>query len=86
MFIVIAQRDQRPLNFTEANVVLSDDRRIERVEIEQKNVLFVESFHRLNDVTSLIFFSVSLFIILIVFVFTELVRNNETSFDALMHD
>ena len=90
VFVSIAvegrEGDKRPLDDTEADIVLPDDTGIQAVEIEQKNEIFVESLHRIEHMASLVFLAVDFLLFLSTFLLPELVRNDEPSGDALVHD
>lgn len=84
-FVVVAEWYKGAFDFAETYVIFSDDRGIQWVEVEQQNVVLVEPFQWIDDVSSLILLLVCLLVIF-VFIFSELVRNDQVSLDALMHN
>jgi hypothetical protein len=85
-FVVVGERHERSFDYAEADVVLSDDRGVEGVEIEQQNVVFVEPFHGIDHVPSLVLLPVDFLVLVRMSLLSELIWDNQILFEALMHD
>ena len=85
-FVEFRQWKSGSVELAETDIILSDDTRIKRVEIQQDNELIVHAFFGLNDHTTGVFFLVSFLTILIILEISEFIRNDEISLHAIMHD
>lgn len=85
-FIIKIESELWSVDYTEANIIFSDDTGIETIEVKQQNIVRVKSLFGLEHHASLILLLALIFLIVLPLFFPELVGNNQVPFFTFVHD